>query len=75
MEAQHDIAVAMAAESDAQRGERDGRTRRRLGLDVPSLSGGAYAVGFLYGYSAEARPATEGLHRRTAELRCSESYA
>jgi len=41
--------------SDAQQGERDGRACRRCGRKIPSLSGGAYAVGFLYGYTAEAK--------------------
>ncbi len=39
--------------SEAQRGERDGRACRRLGREIPPLAGGAYAVGFLYGYTAE----------------------
>ena len=48
--------------SDARRGERDGRACRRRGHNVPSLPGGAYAVGFLYGYAAEGRQrADQGL--------------
>ena len=45
--------------ADAQRGENDGRACRRLGHNIPSLSGGAYAVGFLYGYAAEGRQCDE----------------
>jgi hypothetical protein len=48
-----DSADKATAASAAQLGERDGRACRRLGRDIPPLAGGAYAVGFLYGYAAE----------------------
>jgi hypothetical protein len=41
--------------TEAERGEHDGRALARLGLDIPPLIGGAYAVGFLYGYRSEQR--------------------
>jgi len=44
-----------ASRADAQRGEHQGRAYARLGMDIPPLVGGAYAVGFLYGYKAEQR--------------------
>ncbi len=47
-----------ASRADAQRGERQGRAYARLGIGIPPLVGGAYAVGFLYGYRAEQRLAT-----------------
>jgi hypothetical protein len=41
--------------SEAKRGEAEGRACRRLGRQLPPLGGGAYAVGFLYGYAAEGQ--------------------
>ena len=38
-----------------ERGVTDGRNCRRLGQPIPALEGGAYAVGFLYGYRTERR--------------------
>lgn len=40
---------------EAEHGEHDGRTCARLGQEIPPLSGGTYAVGFLYGYRSEQR--------------------
>ncbi|WP_182481076.1 hypothetical protein [Nocardioides immobilis] len=46
---------ATAPEQHAQfeRGVNDGRNCRRLDQPIPALQGGAYAVGFLFGYRAE----------------------
>jgi hypothetical protein len=49
------MSSTVASESDARRGERRGRAYARLGIDIPPLVGGAYAVGFLYGYKAQQR--------------------
>lgn len=51
-------ATAEALHSDFERGAADGRTRSRHNQPIPALDGGAYAVGFLFGYHAERRRAT-----------------
>lgn len=53
--------TAEALHSDFERGAVDGRTRRRHNQPIPVLDGGAYAVGFLFGYHAERRRPTDRL--------------
>jgi hypothetical protein len=48
-------ATAEALHTDFERGAADGRTRSRHNQPIPALDGGAYAVGFLFGYHAERR--------------------
>ncbi len=45
--------MSLAAEST--RGEQLGRAYARDHRDIPPLNGGAFAVGFLYGYRSELR--------------------
>ena len=51
-------ATEEALHSDFERGAADGRTRSRHNQPIPLLDGGAYAVGFLFGYHAERRRPT-----------------
>jgi hypothetical protein len=51
-------ATAEAPHTDFERGAADGRTRSRHNQPIPALDGGAYAVGFLFGYHAEGRRPT-----------------
>lgn len=48
-------AIATSLHTDFERGAADGRTRRRHNQPIPALEGGAYAVGFLFGYYGERR--------------------
>jgi hypothetical protein len=54
-------ATAEALHTDFERGAADGRTRRRHNQPIPLLDGGAYAVGFLFGYHEEQRRPTPHL--------------
>ena len=51
-------ATAEALHTDFEHGAADGRTRSRHNQPIPALDGGAYAVGFLFGYHAERRRPT-----------------
>ena len=51
-------AIAEALHTDFERGAADGRTCRRDNQPIPALDGGAYAVGFLFGYYGERRRPT-----------------
>jgi hypothetical protein len=44
-----------APRSDFELGVTDGRECRRHNQSIPALEGGAYAVGFLFGYQGEPR--------------------
>lgn len=48
-------ATADALHNDFERGASDGRACRRHDQPIPDLAGGAYAVGFLFGYDGEGR--------------------
>lgn len=50
--------TAHALHTDFERGVADGRTCRRNDQPIPALDGGAYAVGFLFGYREERRSTT-----------------
>jgi hypothetical protein len=54
-------ATAEGLHSDFERGAADGRMRRRHNQPIPALDGGAYAVGFRFGYHAERRRPTRRL--------------
>ena len=54
-------ATAETLHTDFERGAADGRTRSRHNQPIPALDGGAYAVGFLFGYHAERRRPTDRL--------------
>jgi len=47
--------TAHALRSDFELGVTDGRKYRRHNQSIPALEGGAYAVGFLFGYQGERR--------------------
>lgn len=49
-----------ALHTDFERGANDGRTCSRHNQPVPALAGGAYAVGFLFGYHGERRRRADG---------------
>lgn len=51
-------ATAGALHTDFERGAADGRTCSRHDQPIPALDGGAYAVGFLFGYHEERRRPT-----------------
>jgi hypothetical protein len=51
-------ATAPALHAEFERGAIDGRNCRRLSQPIPTLRGGAYAVGFLFGYRVERRKPT-----------------
>lgn len=55
-------ATAEALHTDFERGTRDGRALRELDRPVPALDGGAYAVGFLFGYHGEPRRSARQVH-------------
>ena len=48
-------ASADAVHTDFERGVADGRACRSHGQPIPPLAGGAYAVGFLFGYDGQRR--------------------
>lgn len=50
--------TARALHTDFERGAIDGRKYRRHNQPIPALDGGAYAVGFLFGYEGERRRPT-----------------
>jgi len=54
-------AIAEAPHTDFERGAADGRTCRRDNQPIPALDGGAYAVGFLFGYHGQWRRPTHRL--------------
>jgi hypothetical protein len=54
-------ATAEAPHTDFERGAADGRTCSRHNQPIPALDGGAYAVGFLFGYHGERRRPTNRL--------------
>ena len=56
--------TAGALHTDFERGAADGRTCRRHNQPIPALDGGAYAVGFLFGYQGERRRPTHRLDGR-----------
>jgi hypothetical protein len=41
--------------ADFRQGQREGRLLQQSSQPLPALSGGAYAVGLLYGYRAASR--------------------
>jgi hypothetical protein len=51
-------ATAHALYSDFERRVIDGRRHSRHNQPIPALDGGAYAVGFLFGYQGERRGQT-----------------
>jgi hypothetical protein len=51
-------ATAHALHTEFERGATDGRKCRRHRQPIPALGGGAYAVGFLFGYQGERRRPT-----------------
>jgi hypothetical protein len=51
--------TSTAVRSDFDRGVMDGRSSRSRNEPIPVLAGGAYAVGFLYGYQGERRRQTD----------------
>lgn len=51
-------AIAEALHTDFERGAADGGTCKRDNQPIPALDGGAYAVGFLFGYHGERRRPT-----------------
>jgi hypothetical protein len=57
-------ATAEATRTDFERGAADGRTCRRHNQPIPALDGGAYAVGFLFGYHGERHRPTHRLAGR-----------
>lgn len=48
-------ATADTLQADFELGATDGRTCSRHNQPIPALAGGAYAVGFLFGYRGERR--------------------
>jgi hypothetical protein len=54
-------ATAPALHAEFERGAIDGRNCRRLNQPIPTLQGGAYAVGFLFGYQVEQRMPAPGV--------------
>jgi hypothetical protein len=48
-------ATAHVLHTNFERGATDGRRCRRHNQPIPALDGGAYAVGFLFGYQGERR--------------------
>lgn len=50
--------------TDFERGAADGHTCSRHNQPIPTLDGGAYAVGFLFGYHRERRRPTRPLAGR-----------
>lgn len=48
-------ATADTLQADFELGAADGRTCSRHNQPIPALAGGAYAVGFLFGYRGEGR--------------------
>jgi len=57
-------ATTLALHNDFERGATDGRTCSRHNQPIPVLDGGAYAVGFLFGYHSERRGPTRRLAGR-----------
>ena len=50
--------ITQTLHTDFERGTTDGRRCRRHNQPIPALDGGAYAVGFLFGYRGEPRRPT-----------------
>lgn len=48
-------ATADALQTEFELGAADGRACSRHDQPIPALAGGAYAVGFLFGYRGEGR--------------------
>jgi hypothetical protein len=59
-------ATTDALQTDFERGATDGRTCGRHNQPIPALAGGAYAVGFLFGYRGERRRRAGGPGGRVA---------